>query len=819
MASPRSLFHRLLRLAGWTLLALVLLVAAILLAARLHLGRSLPAVEGERQLPGLAAAVTVTRDAGGVPTISGKTPPDVARALGFVHAQDRFFQMDLARRRAAGELSALIGAATLPLDRQSRVLGLRARARDAVAASPDDVRGIVGAYTAGVNAGLASLGTAPFEYVLLRARPEPWREEDCALVVASMYLQLQDAFGVRESRTTLLHETLPPAVAEFLTTSASEWETPLAGDARGNPAVPGPDVMDLRRMPQAAARRPIEHAPPAGNRRSADDLSFAGARSEDPELVVGSNNWAVAGALTADGGALLANDMHLGLGVPHVWYRASMSWSAPSEIRATGATLPGVPSLIVGSNGHVAWGFTNTTADWTDLVVLDVDPADPTRYRTPEGWRTFTTRVEQIDVARGASERVEVRETIWGPVGEPDARGRARAIAWVALRPGGLNAHAVRFASATSMEQLFAEGAQAGMPAQNLVVASRDGRIGWSIAGRIPRRAGFDGRLSTSWADGARGWNGWVAADEYPRVVAPASGRIVTANNRLVEGDGLRLLGDGGYDPGARMRQIVAGLEAIARATPRDMLRVQLDDRALFLARWRDLLLRALAGADAGASPERATLRRVVETTWTGRASPESAAYRLVREFRQRVAELAFTPMLAETRSVDPALPPTAGRGGEGPLWALVSERPVHLLATRYATWDDLLRAAADLVIKEALATSGSLDDHTWGRFNAPRIRHPLSRAVPQLGRWLDLPVLALPGDAHMPRVQVLDFGASQRMAVSPGREEHGYFHMPAGQSGHPLSPHYGDMHRAWVEGEPTPFLPGPAVHTLVLTP
>ncbi|MCU0256462.1 MAG: penicillin acylase family protein [Vicinamibacterales bacterium] len=799
---------------GRLVLVVVLLAAAVLAWFRIELGRSLPHVDGERPLAGLSAPVTVARDAQGVPFIEGATREDVARALGYVHAQERFFQMDLARRRAAGELSELVGESTRRLDRQTRVLGLRQRAREAIVAASEDDRRVLRAYTEGVNAGLAALGARPFEYILLRAAPRPWQDEDCGLVLGSMFLQLQDAFGARERRLTLVHEMLPREMAEFVTTTESEWATPLVGGPGHNPAVPGPEVLDLRSLPKAARLE----TPGAPVEATTAWMPPSLAESS-PEALPGSNNWAVAGTHTADGAALVANDMHLGLSVPHIWYRASLAWSGGPAGRVTGVTLPGVPSLIVGSNGAIAWGFTNTTADWTDLVRLEVDPADSSRYRTPDGWRPFTTRVEDVAVARAEGERVEVRETIWGPVAEPDARGRLHAIAWVPLRPGGLNMRALAMERAAGVEEAFAIGATLGIPAQNLVVAGRDGRIGWSIAGRIPRRVGFDGRLSGSWADGARRWDGWVEPGAYPRVVAPASGRIATANNRLVEGDALALVGDGGYDPGARMRQIVEGLAGIERATPRDMLAVQLDDRALFLERWRALLLRTLAPGAVAGSETRRDLQRVVNDTWTGRASQDSAAYRLVRDFRLRVGELAFGPVFADIRKVDPTISVVAGRGGEGALWALVSARPAHLLPPAYPTWVDLLLAAADKTAADAVEASGSMAGHTWGRFNAARIQHPLSRAVPQLAWWLDAPVLALAGDAHMPRVQVQDFGASQRMAVSPGREADGFFHMPGGQSGHPLSPHYRDMHAAWVNGEPTPFLPGPPVHVLTLRP
>src|SRR5208282_4834263 len=276
------------------------------------------------------------------------------------------------------------------------------------------------------------------------------------------------------------------------------------------------------------------------------------------------------------------------------------------------------------------------------------------RYRTSSGMLAISTTRETIEVKGSESVPVEIRETIWGPIIDRDSSGHERALAWVPLREGGMRGALSGVETAETLEQLFDVAARAGIPAQNMVAAQRDGRIGWSIAGHIPRRVGYDGRLPTSWADGTRRWDGWLAPAEYPRLIDPPEGRIVTANNRLVDEVALRALGDGGYDPGARARQIKNDLEATDRALARDMLRVQLDDRAIFLSRWRDLLLQTLsAPAVEGAEPRR-ELRRVVSETWTGRASVDSAAYRIVREFRTRVGELAFAPLAERIRHIDP---------------------------------------------------------------------------------------------------------------------------------------------------------------------
>jgi penicillin G amidase len=800
------------RLRKW-LLGIGLCVVTLLVAMGgwlwISLRGSLPVVDGELILPGLSGAVSVERDAIGVPTITAKTRLDVARALGFVHAQDRFFQMDLSRRNAAGELSELMGPATLPLDRAARLHRMRARAQRALATVTREDLALIGAYSDGVNAGLEALGAKPFEYLLLRSDPVPWRPEDCFLVIATMFFQLQDSSGARESRMGAMYEALPRGIADFLTSSGSEWEAPLLGDPAPPAIIPGPEILDLRNRP--ASSRTV---------RSADSSDLWA--SLTPTEVAGSNNWAVGGGHTATGAAILADDMHLGISVPNTWYRASLAWGDPdpdgSRSRVSGVTLPGVPTVVVGSNGHIAWGFTNATIDLTDLVLVEPDPADSSRYRTPEGPRPFQVHKEMIHVRGGQNESLEVRETIWGPV-KVDARGRTEAICWVAHDPEGINLSFTAAEKVRTIEEAFDVANRAGIPAQNFVVATSDGHIGWTIAGHIPKRVGFDGRLPTSWADGSRRWNRFLSPGEYMRILDPPSGRIYTANNRIVEGDFLRVIGDGGYDIGARARQIRDDLLGIEGAKPADMMRVHLDDRALFLQRWRDLAMNVLTGTAVDGNARRNDFRRLLSDSWSGRASVDSVAYRLVRSFRAKTAELGIAPLIDIVRRADPDFPSTPVLAHESPLWELVAKKPAHLLDAKYKTWDDLLLDAVDQTCEELMQGGKSLAGRTWGERNTTSIRHPLSRALPFLSRWLDGPPEQLPGDNQMPRVQGPGFGASERLSVSPGHESEGYFHMPGGQSGHPLSPYYHAGYSAWAKGEPTPFLPGPTEHRLRMIP
>jgi penicillin amidase len=802
----RSLLSRILRALGILLgiLVLALLMGGLWLRSRVR--ASLPQLDGERRLTGLAAPVEVERDDLGVPTVHAASRLDAARSLGFLHAQDRFFQMDLLRRQAAGELSEIVGPAAVKVDRRHRVHRFRARAQRVLAVGSPEERELLAAYSEGVNAGLRSLGGKPFEYLMLRTDPAPWKPEDSILAVYAMFFELNDDIGRRESNLGILRDTLPKPMFELLSAPGTEWDAPIVGQPFATPPIPGPEVFDLRKrapLPKAARLQPLE-------------------TREDSETraAVGSNNFAMAGAHTADGHALVANDMHLGIRVPNTWYRAVIVRpdGAGGNLRLAGVTLPGAPVIVAGSNGHVAWGFTNSYGDWTDLIELEVDRRNPDVYRTPQGFRPFEKIAEHIRVKGAKDDILEVRETVWGPVIDTDHLGRPRALAWTAHHPEGVNLESVGLETVRSLEEAMAVANRSGIPPQNFTVADETGRVGWTIIGRIPRRTGFDGRTPASWADGSRGWNGWLAPEEYPRIIDPPAGRIWTANARVVDGDFLARVGNGGYDLGARARQIRDDLMKLEKATPRDLLAVQLDDRALFMEHWRGLLLQTLTPEAVSGNPRLAELRRLVEKTWTGRASVDSVAYRAARGFRDHLEEGVFLSLTGQTEVPEEEQFGPANQF-EGALWKIVTERPANLLDPKYPSWDREILAAAEGLVDSWEKKGADLSRHTWGERNTTRINHPLSAAVPFLSRWLDVPARRLPGDENMPRVQGPGFGASERFVVSPGHEEAGIFHMPVGQSGHPLSPYYRNGHDAWAEGKPTPFLPGPAAHRLRLTP
>ena len=689
------------------------------------------------------------------------------------------------------------------------------------------------AYAAGVNAGVTALGAPPFEYLVLRATPEPWRPEDAILTVLPLFNTLQGRQVLFERTLGAIHDAMPEPMYRFLTTAGSNWDTPVVGAGIVRPPIPGPDVFDLRQMHLTETRI---------HRNTENDLLGAACRGleewdsfrvsvppcfrdrhfDDEHLVLGSNNWAVDGAHSASGAALVANDMHLDIGVPIIWYRASIAFPDPLQpgitARISGVTLPGLPSMVVGSNGHVAWGFTNSGGDWSDLVRIESDARDPSRYLTPDGPLAFEVITESIAVKGSMPETIRIRQTVWGPIVWTDAKGREYAQRWIAHDADALSSDLTRPERARTVDELLAAVAGLGIPNQNVTAGDAAGRIGWTIGGAIPRRAGHDGLTPRSWADGTHRWDGYLPTVDFPRIVDPDGGRIWTANAPVVDGAMLATIGEGGYADGIRARLIRDRLTRVESATPRDMLAIQLDDTALYLERWRTLLLDTLR-EHAETDGDRAEFARLVETTWTGRASPDSVAYRLVRQFRTTVVRQVMTVLTAPAAAIDPDFDYARSLRGEGPVWQLVTERPAHLLDPRFQAWDELLLFALDRAISDLLEAGPTLANRTWGDFNRAQVRHPLASGIPFFGRYLNMPAEPLPGDVYTPRAHSPRTGPSERMVVSPGHEQDGILHVPTGQSGHPLSPHYGDQYRAWLNGEPTPFLPGPTVSTLTLTP
>ena len=783
----------------WGVAALLLIVG---FTGYFLLRASLPMLTGEQALLGVSESTLIERDANGTVTITAKNSLDSARALGFVHAQERYFEMDLLRRSASGELSELFGKIAIEKDKSIRVHRLRARIQQHYAQMAGTDAGTLQAYADGVNAGLNALSAKPWPYLLLNTKPQAWKPEDSFLVGFAMFFDLQDEDNEREFKLWQLKNILPEPIYTLLTQSQSGWDAPLFGESKNSVVVPTAEQVNL-------------------NQYSSPQLAYQPNKLAE---AVGSNNFAVAGALTKDGRAIVADDMHLGLRAPNIWFRARLLTG--KDLDVSGFSLPGIPSIIVGSNRHVAWGFTNSYGDWADFVRVQWLDAEKTRYLDHKGHRQEVQIVDEpIRVKGGQTEAFSVRETVWGPITKDLNASYALALQWTAQQPGALNMGLNELASSQDLDQALQVAHRIGMPGQNLVIGDKNGRIAWRLTAQMPKRVGACDKTAPVDPKLGCAWDGWLAGELNPVLIDPPTHRLWTANARVVDGQWSELVGNGGYALGARSMQIRDGLFAKKRFTEKDLLAIQTDSRTLFLKRWWQFMQQQAQKAPAGSA-----LKQLndADKNWPAKASIDSVSYRLVRAWRlevsNRIEEMLLAPAIDKLGS-ESSKPGYTGFDYEAPgftgfedvAWALLQQQPKHLLTRDYKSWDDLLEQSAQTVHTK-MAENGPLAEQTWGARNTANFCHPLATALPGFVKpLLCMPKDQLEGDTDMPLVVSPTFGASERMVVSPGHEEDGIINMPGGQSGHILSPFWGAGHSDWVQHKPTPFLPGKTVYTLTL--
>jgi penicillin G amidase len=757
-------------------------LAAVLLLAWWLVAGSLPVLDAVIEESGRAGELELQRDANGIVRVVAESRGDALYALGYAHGQDRFFQMDLLRRASAGELSELIGAATVKTDKARRLHRMRARAQRLLATLDQDVVEELRRYTDGVNAGLNSLRSRPFPYYALRSRPKPWLAEDSILAGYSMFFDLQDSRGYGEEARALARESFSPMVYEFLYKNGSAHAVPMLGE--GLAVRPPPAAEEWPERPER-----MESAEEA--------LSEAG----HP----GSNAWAVSGDLARGGGAaLLAVDMHLGQRVPNTWYRATLEYERNGRFhRVSGVTLPGVPGVIVGSNGAVAWGFTNAYIDLVDLVEW-----------IPEAGADVEKVVERVAVRGAESVEMVVRETPFGPL-RKGAGKTEFAIQWAAHKVGFFNFELLQLGESESVEAALGVAAEAGIPTQNIVVADANGTIGWTLCGGIPWRREHDGRYPLRSDDPRAPWRGRLPGAQYPVILRPDGGRIWTANNAVAErGEVARLLGDGGYSDDGRALVIFEGLMEREVFEEADFLALQLLDRSRYYDRWRAVFVELLDDAAwAGAAENREALVLALRE-WDGYASLDSNGFPLLRDLRTALAREVLPAAYAPLSKDLPRRIWLADVRQDEVLFQLVTRGSPDIVGLE-GGWAAVVRAIAEQVLEDWQAAGKIPGQTPFRETRQPRFAHPMSLAVPVLARWLDMPREALPGDRTTPRTQTNGLSASQRLVVRPGHETQGILHMPTGQSEHFLSPFYRAGHADWVEGRPTPLVPGPAVHAI----
>jgi penicillin amidase len=758
---------------------LVVLLLIAVLGGRWWLGRSANPGRGAA-LAGLHAPVEVWRDSLGVPHVWARGEEDLFRAMGYVHAQDRLFQMEMFRRVADGRLAEILGANLLQTDKFLRTVGMgRAAAENEQRLQPEHRR-MLQAYADGVNAWMRDHpGPLPPEFVTLRFQPEPWTVRNSLSIAKIMAWDLADwNIGLDVQRA--LDAVGDSLGADLLPFYPDSGLTILGADANwaGRGAAPAPAAPAA--LPRVSGPVPLPQVPPL----ALELLESASASHA-------SNSWVIGGSRTRSGKPILANDMHLALRAPAIWYLAALHGGG---IDVTGMTLPGVPVVVAGHSERVAWGYTNAMVDDVDLFLEQVDPANPDRYRIPGGWADMTVRPETIQVKGGAPVVQNVRTTRHGPVvSDVDKRGGDRVLAmqWTAYAPSTEVVALLGMNRARNADEFLRALSGFNNPHQNVVYADADGRFGYWMAGRVPVRRGGNGLLPVPGWTGEADWTGWLRFDQHPHVRDPADGFVVTANNRQVGAPYPHHITANWAEPwrAVRIRQMV---EAGRGLTAADVLAQQMDVRDAWALRH---LPRAVRAAERAGQADAARELRA----WNGEARVDSRAaglfYVWYEELRTRVGsdEFGERPVYFPRTALERVL----ARGG-GPWTDDVRTDSTETL--------DGLEAAA---MRTAVERVGQ---KRWGELHTTRIDHPMG-VVPALDRALKLNIGPFPNGGALHTVNVSgwggrtppfsnSYGSSQRHVVDMADPDgSGGFVIPTGQSGNPFSPHYRDQTPLWREG------------------
>ena len=824
------------------LILLLLIVVLLGVGVAGLLWSTLPATSQQAQIPGLSAPVAIDFDADGIPRIRAATDIDAAVALGFVHARDRMFQMELMRRAASGRLSEIAGPATLPIDRMMRALGLQSRAEADLALLPADTRAVLDAYARGVNAWIDLRGRRAAPEFLLLGAPAPWTPVDSLLWGETMGLWLSANWRTELSRLALAGKT-------------PQW------------------MIDTLWPPDHASGHPEASLAAPRMADTAQHLLALLPRFPAPFTQPGtaSNAWAVDGAHSANGAPLLAGDPHLAFGFPGIWYLARID---TPDITLAGATAPGVPFVVLGHNRDIAWTFTTTGADTEDVFIET--PVGAADYATPDGPRPFIVRHEIIKIRGNPDELLPVRETRHGPV-ISDLQGGAGpilAVSMASLKPGNMAAAGLR---ALNLAHSVAEAGRAApgitAPVQNLMVADRAG-IGLFVTGRVPIRRAGDGSIPVEGADGAHDWVDWASGDQLPHVVAPASGHLVNANERVAPPDFPVFLGRDWFGDW-RARRIRALLAATPRATPADFTRMQMDVISPFANDLLPVLLKVDAD-DARAATALGLLRRwdgsmalnlpqpLIFTAWIDRfvdlvlqrsgisvadAGPRSefAAYVLSSASgpsRDPLLDRPLDPLDAHPEGQPRGGPATASASGQtgggvagqtadteagahtdsvdGPRAGPAVAKAVGPGA-RWCSGDcaALLRAALAASLSD-LATRFGPDPTTWrwGEAHQAVFANPLLARLPLIGRFTTFRIASPGGDTTIDRgVPVRGsfesvHGPGFRGVYDLADLDRSRFVVVPGQSGNLLSSHAADFLRRWRDGETIVLGPKAAIIT-----
>jgi penicillin amidase len=808
--TPAARRSRLSRVLWWLLAIVLLLVAGAAGYAYFVAESALPQLDGRLQVAGLSAPVTVTRDSHDVPAIEAANLDDLFFAQGYVTAQDRLWQMDVMRRFSSGELSEILGEETLKVDREQRILGLRAAAKKSLTmASPRD-HSFFEAYARGVNAYItAHINRLPIEFRILRYTPKPWTPEDSVVIANSMVKDLNyHYFFDAVAREKILAKLGPELTADLYVNRS--WHDRPPTVMRQDLAAPPTDANDSDDDddddgPDDAVTQ--KNAPSV----SREDLA-----------INGSNNWVVSGAHTVTGKPLLANDMHLGHQMPNLWYEAHLH---SGNLDVAGVTLPGMPYVVVGHNQRIAWGFTNVGPTVTDVYIENFNAQGA--YQTPAGWVQPEHRAEIIHVKDKPDVTVDMKITRHGPIITDLVPGETRPLALRWTLYDGLRIPFFDVNAAQNWEEFRKAFSQLDAPGQNVVFADVDGNIGYQATGKAPIRAAGDGSLPVSGADNAHEWTSYIPFEKLPSVYNPPSGIIGTANGRITPDDYPHSISMEWEAPW-RVARIYHVLESGRQFSAADMLALQTDihSEADLFAAERFVYAIDHAGKPSARVKQAADLMR----NWDGRMSAESAAPTITENSIIALRRLLLEPKLGSA-PVDPAKADEV-LSWETYSWEMRSvwlenilvHHPKRWLPEKYQNYDELLAAAVDAAVNTPSAPK-DLTKWRWGVFNAVEIQHPILGQIPLLRHWAGPGMQEQSGSGYTVKAVTPQHGPSERFTANLADLDQSTLNTVTGQGGNFLSPYYMDQWNAWYEGTTfslpfsTKAVEAAKAHQLVLEP
>ena len=826
----------------WICTTLLIVVA---LTSWYFLYRPLPQLDGSLPLPGLHQAVTVDRDNWGVPHIRASSLEDAAEAQGYVMAQDRLFQLDLLRRASRGQLSEIVGPLALKTDENFRTLGFSRVADREVAALDKDTRALLEAYARGVNAFLSQhQNNLPLEFSLLHYKPQPWQPSDSLVIAGYMYQTLTSTWE-RELDRAKVQQIVGPDRSKDLFSDEAEMDRFVIGDpdnpndgsqaSRVDPNNQDDEDDDDDDMVGDTVIKTSVSPPPnpadtnsttlsVSSQTSADLTSalalsvnrYLEASQSEIRAGLGSNNWVVSGDYTMSGKPLLANDTHLELSIPPIWYELHLT--APG-LNCKGFTLPGAPLIVIGHNDRIAWGFTNNGADVQDLYIETFDKDRPDFYFQKGTDRTSEKKADLIDevihIKGQADEHFKVTVTRHGPIVHQE-NGQFYALKWTALEPGGLGNTYSGLCKANNWHQFREIMKRVWGPAQNAVYADVDGNIGYIVAARIPIRKKGHGEVPVPGDTDDYEWTGYLPFDQLPQALNPEDGLIVTANARVVGPNYKPYLTDRWEEP-YRTSRIHDLLDPKNNLNVADMLKVETDTYSyphLFLAE-------QLVAAAKVAPPKNSTARELVAEgkDWNGIADADSALVSFLVMVRRAALDLLLEPYLGKNTSLYTWRSTTF-------LQKILTDRPPKWLPPAYKNYDELLSAAADRAVAMLAEETHSdrISAWQWQTLNSLDMFHPLGRSG-LLKSFLSISGKPQAGTSYSIRAATKRHGPSMRFIADLSNWDDSLMLLPAGESGQPASSHYTDQFSYWYEGKPilSPFS-APAEskarkHTLTLTP